>query len=107
MTKATDSWAVLFVGIPTIVGCVYLLGYAVARCQGTLVRHMIGNAEGQNYWVSGPHSCPWDLDVTTGTGTKPSSLEFIYQPLSKAEGELWTSLLSEEVDLSMIDLPPR
>jgi hypothetical protein len=99
--KSENPHAALYWAIPLVAACVYLGGYGVVRWQGVLKRGMIGNAEAQNYWVSRPESCPFSPQYSA------SALEHVYRPLCKAEGKMWTLLLSGEEDLSMIPLPSR
>lgn len=85
---------------------VYLGGYAIARGTGGLKRHMIGNAEAQYYWISGPHSPSYPVgDASVNPVVRV--LEFVFRPLCKVEGKYWTWLLSEEEDLSWLPLPTR
>jgi hypothetical protein len=106
-TQTVPAWRNWFYlpAIHTVAACVYLAGYAIARWQGVLDRHMIGNIEAQHYWISYPLS---------SRGTRSDRLKAaaatrlirIYEPLCKAEGAFWTRLLSEEMNLQVI-LPSR
>jgi hypothetical protein len=95
-----------------ILASVYLGGYIVARSTGVLKVHMIGNAEGQSYWIATTNSrgsFGMQFDLATGKRVEPrlTTAEWIYDSLCKAEGEIRTRLLSEEQDLSHTSLPSR